>query len=121
MTAPARKTAAKKTSARKTSAAVAARREVRGEKGKTATIKVPFRGETFEFALDKIANDKVFARQQVLAKFGGGEKLCDLLFEILGPVDSVRWIELMKPGDLLADVAVELMTAINKAGNVPNS
>lgn len=121
MTAPARKSAAKKAPARKsTSAAVAARREVRGEKNKPVIIDVPFRGETFKIPLDRIGNGKVFLRQKAVEHFAGPDQICALLFDVLGPADSARWIALMEPGDEIFGQAGQFFSAMNKATNVPN-
>ncbi len=118
MPAPARKTPSRKTA---TKAATAARREAKASTEKTPTLHVPFRGETFDVTLDRFALQKVFFRQQALAQFQRAEDMCGVLFDILGPVDSARWINCAKPGDDLFENADEFMKAMNKAGNDPNS
>lgn len=112
----------RKTTARKPTAAVAARRQVRAENGKPAPLEVPFRGEKFEITLDHLGSARFYMRQKYLEQFGvNADGVVNMLFELLGKADSARFIALCGPGDTIFDAAAEFMTAVNKAGNVPNS
>lgn len=115
MPAPARKTPAKKASA-----AVAARREVRGEKKPPAKITVTFRGEKFDIPVDRIA--AFFMRGQYIIEFGfSPEQVSKMLFRLLGQKDSARFLDTIREGDTLDGVGAEFYRALNKAANVPNS
>jgi hypothetical protein len=112
----------KSTPARKPSAAVAARREVRAEKGaKAEPLTVKFRGSTFEIPRDRLGSARVFMRLQHLRRFPTVQAEVDVLFELLGQIDSARLIDLCGPGDDIENVYNEFMSAANKASNVPNS
>lgn len=109
--APAKKTAR---------AAVAARREVRGEKKPPATLAIAFRGEKFDVPVDRLG--AAFMQGQYMAEFGvSGERISKMLFRLLGPQDSARFVDSIGPGDNIVVVADEFLQALNKAGNVPNS
>lgn len=115
MPAPARKPAAKKATA-----AVAARREVRAEKNKPTPLAVAFRGEKFAIPPDRLG--AYFMRGQYMAEFGADPaQVTKSLFRLLGQVDSARFLDLMREGDGIYDVAGEFALALNKAANVPNS
>lgn len=113
----------RKATPRKASAAVAARREVRGEKNKpTATIAVKFRGAEFTLPVDRMGSSRVYMRQKYMQQFGAtNEAVAGLLFELLGRVDSARFIELCGENDTIGAAATEFFAALNKASNVPNS
>jgi len=104
-------------------AAVSARREVRAEKGKTASVAVKFRGETFDIARDRLGSARIFLLQRKLGKpgFGTIADEVEILFELLGQVDSARFINLVQPGDQIEACYLEFVQALNKAANVPNS
>lgn len=106
---------------RKSTAAVAARREVRAEKGKPAPLQVKFRGETFAIPRDRLGSARVFLLVKKLEKFNTVGDEVEVLFEILGQRDSARFIALMKPGDEINPAYAEFMAAVNKAASVPNS
>lgn len=115
-------TTPRKTTARKPSAAVAARREVRAEKGTPATLQVKFRGESFDIPTDRLGSSRVYMRQKFLEQFGAtNDAVSALLFELLGQADSGRFINLCGPDDTLGGSAAEFIAALNKAGNTPNS
>lgn len=117
MTATARKPAAKKTTA-----AVRARREVRAEKNPAAApLSVQFRGATFDIPRDRLGSARVAMRLQRLRRYPTTDSAVDVLFELLGQVDSGRLIDLCEPGDDIAAVYLEFMQAADKAANVPNS
>lgn len=111
----------RKAPAKKATAAVAARREVRAEKGKPKPLAVKFRGESFEIPIDRLGSARVYMRQKLLQSTPTAEHQVDLLFEILGGDQSARFIDSCGPGDTIFTVAREFFDAIKKAANVPNS
>lgn len=118
---PARKPAATKPAAKKNTAAVRARREVRAEKNKPAPLTVTFRGGAFDIPVDRLGSARVWLRLQHLQKYPSEQAAIGVLFELLGPLDSARFIDLCQPGDGIAAVFNEFMATINKGANVPNS
>jgi hypothetical protein len=112
---------AKKAPAKKATAAVRARREVRAEKNQPAPLKVPFRGTTFEIPRDRLGSARVLMRLQQLRRYPTVQAEVDVLFELLGQVDSARFIDLCGDGDDIETVYNEFMAAASKASNVPNS
>jgi len=111
----------RKPAQKKPTAAVAARREVRGEGGAVEPLSVKFRGDTFDIPRDRLGSARVYMRQQHLRRFRTVESEVELLFEVLGQADSGRFIALCEPGDSIDGAATEFFAALNKASNVPNS
>lgn len=114
-------TATKKPPAKKATAAVAARREVRREKNTPKPLTVEFRGQKFDIPMDRVG--AFVMRGQYIAAFDDDsqEQAMKLLFGVLGKVDSARFLDLLRPGDVPSVVVGEFVRAFNKAANVPNS